>query len=316
MSAVDGFLAAQGWHGASREALAGDASPRRYTRLARGGATAMLVEAPSDARVHGDFRRMSSWLRGLGLSAPEVYAHDDAVGLMLLEDLGTARLDDLAARDTGAEAGLYALATDVLAPIAEAKPPAGLEAMTPERMTQMVSPLFQAIADRGRAEALERAFTSLAPQVFRDALPAQRFVALRDYHAANLLHLRGREGLRALGLLDFQDAVLAPPGYDLASLVDDVRRAVPEGLRRALIDRHASDLGVQAGALRQQVDLLSLQRNLRVLGVLLRLGGRYSAYLSRCRELITRCAAAEGGALLREVSLATLEALATEGAAP
>ena len=97
-------------------------------------------------------------------------------------------------------------------------------------------------------------------------------LALRDFHAENLVWRPEREGTDRLGLLDFQDAVLAPPEYDLASLLRDARRDIddepargpPRPLRRAHGAR--SEARVAAAAA-----VLGVQRNLRILGVFARL---------------------------------------------
>ena len=52
---------------------------------------------------------------------------------------------------------------------------------------------------------------------------------LRDFHSPNLLWLPEREGIARVGLLDFQDALIGPAAYDLASLLQDARVDVPEG---------------------------------------------------------------------------------------
>ena len=49
---------------------------------------------------------------------------------------------------------------------------------------------------------------------------------LRDYHKDNLLWLPARPGVKACGLLDFQDAQRGHPSYDLVSLIEDARRDV------------------------------------------------------------------------------------------
>ena len=65
----------------------------------------------------------------------------------------------------------------------------------------------------------------------------------------------------------FQDALVLPEGYDLASLVDDPRRTVPEAWRDDLIRAHAAARGLSEADMSRRVDLLSLQRNLRILGI-------------------------------------------------
>jgi aminoglycoside/choline kinase family phosphotransferase len=92
---IDAFLAAEGWAAATRRPLAGDASARSYVRLTRGRSGAMLMDTPpASGLTVAPFLAVTAWLRGLGLSAPEVYAADPAAGLVLLEDLG----DDLFVR--------------------------------------------------------------------------------------------------------------------------------------------------------------------------------------------------------------------------
>ena len=73
---------AQGWAGARRSPLAGDASARRYERVARGGARAIVMDVPPDSGLEvRPFLAVTGWLRAAGLSAPEVLAADRRRGL-------------------------------------------------------------------------------------------------------------------------------------------------------------------------------------------------------------------------------------------
>jgi aminoglycoside/choline kinase family phosphotransferase len=125
---------------------------------------------------------------------------------------------------------------------------------------------------------------------------AETAVSLRDVHADNLLWRPERAGHLRIGLLDFQDALILPDGYDLASLVDDPRRVVPETWRGQLIGDHAAARGRSVADMTRRVDLLSVLRNLRILGIFRRLSaergrGSYAGYLPRARELLLRSAA-------------------------
>ena len=103
------------------------------------------------------------------------------------------------------------------------------------------------------------------------AIRDKRSVSLRDVHGDNLIWRPDRTGPLRIGLLDFQDALVLPEGYDLASLVDDPRRTVPEAWRDDLIRAHAAARGLSEADMSRRVDLLSLQRNLRILGIFRRL---------------------------------------------
>ena len=88
------------------------------------------------------------------------------------------------------------------------------------------------------------------------ALEGRATWVLRDFHSPNLLWLPERDGIARIGLLDFQDAVLGSPAYDLASLLLDARVDVPEMMEIALLSRYtrarrARDPGFDATAIRQ-----------------------------------------------------------------
>ena len=93
--------------------LAGDASFRRYYRLIDGERRAVLMDAPPPHEDVRPFVQVADMLRGHGLSAPEIFAEDRELGLLLIEDFGDDTYTRLLARGAD-EAELYALAVDTL----------------------------------------------------------------------------------------------------------------------------------------------------------------------------------------------------------
>jgi hypothetical protein len=105
-------------------------------------------------------------------------------------------------------------------------------------------------------------------QRIAELLAAQpRVFTHRDYHSRNLMVDDGR-----LGVLDFQDALMGPATYDLASLLRDAYIALEESLIDELVqyylDRMAEQGAVWAdrAAFRRLFDLTSIQRNLKAAG--------------------------------------------------
>lgn len=253
----------------AREPLTGDASGRRYERLrSPEGRTAILMDARGERGSVAPFLWIGSHLQSLGLAAPEVLAHDD--GLLLLEDLGTTHMASWLSSRPGESGLLYGVAVDVLVRLQTAPPPLGLVALSPTRAAGMIAPLWDHYAP-GRDSRLCAEITGQLCKALEAHASDANVLALRDYHAENLVWRPEREGTDRIGLLDFQDAVLAPPEYDLASLLRDARRDTDPDLRAAMIRRFAELTGRGEARVAAAVAVLGLQRNLRILGIFARL---------------------------------------------
>jgi aminoglycoside/choline kinase family phosphotransferase len=117
---------------------------------------------------------------------------------------------------------------------------------------------------------------------------------LFDFHIDNLLVLQGRSGFRACGLLDFQDAVAGPTPFDLASLLEDVRRQVPQSLAQGMIARYlAGNPDLSGDDFRSAYAIAAAQRNTRIAGTFTRLLKRdgkpaYQRFMPRLWELLNQ----------------------------
>lgn len=279
-----GFLARAGWGTAGRTHLAGDASARRYERLTGGPRPALLMDAPPEAGEDvAAFARVAAHLRRLGLSAPEVLAADAPAGFLIVEDFGDAVFARVLEADPAREAELYAVAVDALVRLQAAPPLAGLPVFDPPAMAQAVDLAALWYAPEGTDPA---PLVAAAGAALARLSPGAGVMMLRDYHAENLIWLPGRAGAARAGLLDFQQAMLGHPAYDLVSLLDDARRDVAPATAAAMIDRFAAATGAQPAAFRAAYAAQGAQRALRILGVFARLSRqqgkrRYLAFLPR-----------------------------------
>ena len=275
---VSDFLAGTRWRDWQVTALAGDASARRYLRLTGpGGDSAILMDAdPATGEDTAPFLAIAAWLDDQDLRAPRLLHGDRARGLLLLEDLGHDTI--AAAAASVPEDVLYDAAVDVLVRLDRLTPPGGLTAMTPDVGAQMVAIAAQSYHPCDPAPLVAAVRDALAAQA-----PEADRMALRDYHAENLIWRPDRSGTDRIGLLDFQDGFVAPRGYDLASLLRDVRRPVSPAQVTRQVGRFADAVGADRDRLEASLATLGAQRNLRILGVFARLAQngkpRYAALL-------------------------------------
>ncbi len=284
------FLARAGWGGAARAPLAGDASARRYERLARGGESAVLMDAPPREAV-APFVAVARQLRRMGYSAPEIRAADEARGFVLMEDFGDESFAALLAggADAALERRLYEAATDLLIDLRTRPAPAALPRYDGRWMLDDAALFLEsATADGGRADAaMARSFAEAWREPLEAAAAAPAGFCFRDFHAGNLMWLPARGGVRRVGLLDFQDARIAPFAYDLVSLLQDARRDLAPRLAAAMVARYLRRAPERdAAAFHATCAILGAQRSLRIAGVFARLARRdgkrrYLAHLPR-----------------------------------
>jgi len=271
------FIRCAGWGDAGERLLAGDASFRKYYRLTRPRASAVVMDAPPPQEDVRPFVRLARHLLSLGLSAPEVHAVDEANGFLLLEDLG----DDTYARVLAAggdENELYARATDVLVVLQRT----GGKALLPDLGAYAGEALIDAamlLPEWYLPAATQRPVRPEEIAAYRDrwqaclrALPRQPdTLLLRDYHQDNLLWLPARAGVRICGLLDFQDAQQGHPAYDLVSLIEDARRDVAGPVHDDCLDRYLGETGLDRKDFAAGFAVMAAQRHARIIGLFVRL---------------------------------------------
>ncbi|MBL6427991.1 MAG: phosphotransferase [Maritimibacter sp.] len=271
---IAAFLDGIGWGTATRRNLAGDASNRRYERLDLNGTPAVLMDAPPDKGEDvRPFIRIGGHLKAIGLSPPEILAQDEELGFLLLEDLGDGLYARLLVADPSQELPLYLAATDALIDLHAAPLPSAPD-YGPETMSDfacLATDWYAFGATGNRDTAATQTLRAAMLTAFGALPPWSPVLVLRDYHAENLLWLPARQGSARVGLLDFQDAGIGHPAYDLMSLARDARREVSPATFAAMMARYVDATGYDAEGFARACATVSAQRNLRILGVFARL---------------------------------------------
>ncbi len=308
LSALRAFLERSGAMQAERKRMPGDASTRSYARLVADGRPTILMNSPARADtqlIYGGksylaavhladdivpFVAIGRGLHARGLSVPVIHQTDLDEGFLICEDLGSEGV--LTGTPPAPIEERYHASVDVLValhkqPLPTALPVEGrqdyaIPAFDTGAMLIEVSLLLDwYLPDRGVAvtAAMRDGFFALWQQHLDRALAVPATWVIRDFHSPNLLWLAERQGMARVGIIDFQDAVLGPPAYDVVSLAQDARVDMPETLEIALVSRYArgrrtDDPAFDPAAFAASYAIMSAQRNTRLLGVFSRLNRR------------------------------------------
>ncbi|ODA67776.1 tRNA threonylcarbamoyladenosine biosynthesis protein TsaE [Methyloligella halotolerans] len=305
------FLERTDFATAQLEFVQGDASARSYARaILYSGESAILMNAPAmpdgppiaDGKPYSQlvhlaenvipFVAVGEALRERGLSAPELYDGDLAQGFLLLEDLGDRVFTPAYSRGDS-QAALMREAVDVLLKLGQTPPSGPLpipggppytlphfdaEAMLIEA-SLLIDWLWRAVHGREPEAAEREAYLALWRPLLEQIAPEDPGWVLRDYHSPNLIWLEDRTGVQRVGLLDYQDAMIGPLAYDLASLLQDARVDVPAALEAELLDyycarRDDAERSFATEDFLRGYAVLGAQRASKILGIFARLAAR------------------------------------------
>ena len=266
------------------EPASSDASFRRYFRAFIGSSsdarTLIVMDAPPEKENVRPYLKVTQLLEGIGAHVPHVHEADADRGLLLLEDLGvTQYLTRLEAGDDADR--LYGDALQALAQIQVGGSDAAKELQPYDRegLARELGLMPEWFCGKhlrlelsaGERELLDDAFERL----MAEAIAQPQVFVHRDYHSRNLMVLAARNP----GIIDFQDAVRGPVGYDLVSLLKDCYICWPRervlswlgGYRALLRSRGAPCAGASETEFVRWFDMIGVQRHLKVLGIFARL---------------------------------------------
>ena len=265
------------------EPASADASFRRYFRVFHQGATSILMDAPPGKEDVRPYLKVTRLLEKLGAHVPHVHQADTDRGLLLLEDLGGTHY--LSRFNAGEDPDrLYGDALRVLAEIQVHGRDAAAELAPYDReaLARELGLMPEWFLGKHLALTLSETESRIIAETFEflieEALAQPTVFVHRDFHSRNLMVIEDRNP----GIIDFQDALRGPVGYDLVSLLKDCyiswpRERVEKWVKgyRALL-RSKGDAGAWlSGAddteFLRWFDLIGVQRHIKVLGIFARL---------------------------------------------
>ena len=308
-AAIKGFVDQSQVAGGMRYHFEGDASARRYERVAGQAATLLLMDMPSrpDGPVVKNGKPYSAiahlaegisavvgindYLFNLDYSVPRIYAADIKHGMALIESLGDRVFSRMMARGEDMGEPMEA-AVDVLADMAARDWPStvpvrggtdhhiapyDLDAMLIE-VDLLLSWFWPLQKKSAPGDDVKTEFSTIWQALLASIGAHKPVWTLRDYHSPNLLWLPERKGLRRVGIIDTQDCVMGHPAYDLVSMLQDARVDIDFKRADELFDYYCGLRSAQgqfdAREFSRVFAILGAQRATKILGIFARLSKR------------------------------------------
>lgn len=301
------FLEERGYRDAKRRYLTGDASLRAYEAIYPHGSKDRVIlmdwprrpdgppvldgkPYPKVAHLAEDaypFVALATVLREKGFATPEIYHVDYDQGLLLIEDLGPDGVldaDGLPIRNRYLEsvtclAHLHSLSIPREIPVAGDRvhviPDFDRTAMKMEARLLLDWHLPWKRGEEPATDAEREEYLAIWDLLIDQLETAEKNLLLRDFHSPNIIWREHETGIRRVGMIDFQDAMIGPTAYDLACIVQDARVTIERDLFNRLMDHYLSLRRAQGGfdeeSFLKSWAIMSAQRNCKLAGLWVRL---------------------------------------------
>ena len=276
-----------------------DASFKKYYRIKN--KKLIVMDAPPDkGESIEQFRAIADIIHTFNLSAPQIVSFDTKQGFMLLEDFGQTSFSNILNKDN--ESKLYKKAIEVLIEInkqskSKEKKISKLKSYSIDLLVNESLLFIDWYLEKRKGELVssdqKKEFIKILNDFYNNIKPQSSTLVLRDYHVDNLFFLNNQKSLKQVGLIDFQDAVIGSPLYDLASLLEDVRRPLRRNLQKKLLEIYIKAISINGQDAEREMRFFSIQRNLKILGIFCRLSIRdkkdgYLKYLPNAVKLLRK----------------------------
>ena len=280
-----------------------DASFREFYRLYKGKKTSIIVTAKKERFKNLIFySAINKFLRKKGIYAPKLISQHFKEGIMEIEDFGNKTLLEYVKKSKN-KLTFYKKCVDIILKIQKIKPVKKIKFGSNKYFDlssyntanlHKESDLFfdwYLLGVLGKKKSLKykKIIKKELNKLYKKIFFKNQFIVQRDFHVSNIMPTN-----KKLGVIDTQDATLGNPMYDLASLVDDVRVKVPAQIKNKTYQYYLKNCSIkkkQIPLLKNDFDILSIQRNLKILGIFYRLFKRdhkpqYLKYLPYTWNLI------------------------------
>ena len=260
-----------------------DASFREFFRLYKGKKTSIIITAKKERFKNLIvYTSINKFLIKRGIFTPKLISSHFKEGIIEIEDLGKDKLLDHI-RVSKNKFFYYKKCVDLILKLQKITPPKKIKIESKKYLNfpkyniselHKESDLFfdwylYGVLGKKKSKKFKLKIKRELNKIYKKIVFKNNFLVHRDFHVSNIMYIN-----KKLGLIDTQDAIVGNPAYDLASLIDDVRLKVPNKIKLDTFNyyvKKSNNKNYKTISLKNDFDILSVQRNLKILGIFFRL---------------------------------------------
>jgi aminoglycoside/choline kinase family phosphotransferase len=234
-------------------------------RLTSAAGTCVLMVSPPEKEQNRQFEVLAEIFESAGIPVPHILARRPEQGWYLLSDLGSTDLEHAYAGRERDDAIRTAIDCLVRLQMVDDR---AIPPYTAERFADELNIFGDWFVGRVLRTTLPGTVEPVFKLLVARAVAQPHCCVHRDYHCRNLLYERGR-----LGVVDFQDALIGPVSYDLASLLHDCYHEFGDAEVARWTDHYLSrtPLMLEPDTFRKDLEYCAVQRQLKAVGIFARL---------------------------------------------
>jgi len=269
---VDEYFAGKAY---SISPVVGDAGLRDYSRAETKDSSYIIMDCPPSYTSVEPFIKIANFLGKNEVSAPGIIKSDIKNGFLILEDFGNLSVKNyLLKLDAIEQKNVYYSSIDLLVQLQNVSPPKDLKLFDNNLLRTELATFTDYYIPYKTGKTISQEELKKFNEIWRDILanqvPLNNSIILRDYHVENIMYLENKQGIKKLGLLDFQDALIGSPVYDLVSILEDARIDVDRDFALNCVEYFVQKKQMNLQHTLLNYHILGAQRNLRILGVFAR----------------------------------------------
>ena len=264
--------------------IAGDASFRKFYRLTSNKSSKIIALAEKEKYKNLIiYSTINKFLRDNGIFAPRVFTQDYAKGIMIMEDFGDLTFHKILLGKRN-KLPVYKKLVDLLIKIQKIQPKKKLRTIFAKshiidkysiKYLHQESDLFfdwylPLFFNQKKVSNMKLMIKKILSKLYKRLNFPNSYFVHRDYHVSNLMKVG-----RKIGVIDSQDALIGNPAYDLVSLIDDVRIKTSIKLKNQIYSYYLTKTSkiykLNSSKFLEDFNVLSVQRNLKIIGIFSRL---------------------------------------------